>query len=351
MVDYANPSYQFPTRQTAPPKMSINPHLTPRDPYGPPSASSSHSRRRTSSSGVFPAPNYDLYYGANVSHNSYAQQSYYPMATQKQRTNSSSTNTGGSISSLTNLRRSGSTNTTASCGPPATSYVAALRRQKATVWCEKSQPEDAQLIEAQRLAKNKAAQEVVRSPSSKGLTGGSHGLGSGSSSTSSSLRGVGRSHHKLGKGHTNTATIGAGSLITVLEPRLSATEANGDSSDEDGIYMGTHRRSDSGRSSLNSNHRKTMYPSGHRNSSASDIQRKTSGRSSSNHSPSISTTELSDPQQQQPRGKSKTLRVLEETSPDLRMDKAALKRSGSVDEREARTMTMSGLRLVVANPD
>jgi hypothetical protein len=33
------------------------------------------------------------------------------------------------------------------------------------------------------------------------------------------------------------------------------------------------------------------------------------------------------------------------------MDKAALKRSGSVDEREARTMTMSGLRLVVANPD
>jgi hypothetical protein len=348
MVDYANPSYQFPSRQGAPPaKMSINPHLTPRGPYTPPSASSSHSRQRTSSSGVFPAPNYDLYYGANVSHNSYSQQSYYPMATQKQRTNSSSTNT-GSMSSSTHLRRSGSTNTTASCAPPASSYVAALRRQKATVWCEKSQPEDAELIEAQRVAKDKAAMEVVRSSSSKGLN---HGLGSGSSSTSSSLRGVGRSHHKLGKGHSSSAGIGTGSLITVLEPRLSATEANGDSSDEDGIYMGTHRRSDSGRSSLNSNHRKTMYPSGHHNSSASDIQRKTSGRSTSSHSPNISTIELSDPPQQQPRGKSKTLRIPEETSPDQRMDKAALKRSGSVDEREARTMTMSGLRLVVANPD
>jgi hypothetical protein len=58
--------------------------------------------------------------------------------------------------------------------------------------------------------------------------------------------------------------------------------------------------------------------------------------------------------------------ILEETTPELRqssdyfnanaqipagVDKDTLKRRGSVDEHEARTMTMSGLRLVVANPD
>jgi len=35
----------------------------------------------------------------------------------------------------------------------------------------------------------------------------------------------------------------------------------------------------------------------------------------------------------------------------VRRSGSALRRSGSVDEGDVRTMTMSGLRLVVANPD
>lgn len=317
---------------------------------------SSHSRRRTSSSGVFPAVAYDLYYGANS-----PQHPNYPgaMSSQKPRTSSTSTD-GGSRASSTDLRRSVSTNTTASAAPPMSNYVARLRRQKATVWCDRSQPEDQRLLAAQKAAKLKAALELNNGPSSsRGMKGGGHGLGSGASSTTSFT-------HKLGKA-SHHADMGVGSLVKRPPPRLSATEANDDSGDEDDLDMADARGrsgsgSASGRSSLNSNHRSannrasTMYPGEYRNSSYSDVVRKNS-RGSSRGSPNISSTELSESQR-----KFKPTYILEETSPDVRlassyfqqsppMDKAALRRSGSVDEREARTMTMSGLRLVVANPD
>jgi hypothetical protein len=372
MIDYAPPaaSYQFQSRK---PTMSINSHLTPQNPYGPLSASStsSHTRiRPVSSSGAFPSPApYDAYYGAPTPH---PQQAYYPQAPPpNQRTSSSSTITGRSSTSSMQLGRSASTNTTSSSvTSPANNYVAALRRQKATVWCEKSQPEDPRLLAAQRAAKLKAAQKVVGSSSSGSKGGNGHGSGS---SSSTSLRGHGRGHHKLGK--SSALGIGISSLVNQLPPRLSATEANDDSSDGEDLYVsGTHRRSgsQSGRSSLNSNHR--TYTGGQRASSiggisTGSIQRTTSrGSSGSNCSPNMSTTEVAEPQK-----KSRTpphLAALDTSSgvvrrptsyfepapkkptAEVHRSGSTLRRMGSVDEREvARTMTMSGLRLVVANPD
>ncbi|CCX05319.1 hypothetical protein FPQ18DRAFT_5298 [Pyronema domesticum] len=363
MVDYAHASY-FPRRQQGPPpNISINPHLTPHDPYGPLSAASAYSQhsQRRPTSGVFQAPSYDTYYGSNATYNNYTTQPYYATPMQKQRTSSSSTNTtGGSSSGSTQLRRSGSTNTQASIAPPATSYVAALRRQKATVWCEKAQPEDPRLVATQKAAKLKAAMEVMGSSTNK-VRGSGHGLGSGSSSTTS-LRGAVRGHHKLGKnGHSSSsAGIGTNSLVTGLPPRLSATEATGDSDEEDDLYMTSHRRSGSGsgRSSLNSNHRSSrVYPSAHRNSSASDIQRRTSNRSNASSGRSINASNIEMVSSKPPAHVLAEPRAAERTFfnhqklPPPSDPRAALKRSGSVDEGEARTMTMSGLRLVVANPD
>jgi len=391
MVEYVTPSYQFPTRKPglAPVRpLSINPHHASKSPYGPSSGSSSPYRQRSSASGASPASGYDSYPSPNMSQNQ--PQANYPIMPLKQRTDSSSTGKSGSSASM-HLRRSGSTNTTSSTVVPATSnYVAMLRRQKATVWCERSQPEDVGMLEAQRTAKDKAAKEVIGSSSGGIAKGGNHGLGSGSSS-STSLRGVGRTHHhKLGKGSGNLG-IGTGSLVNRPPPRLSATEANGDSDNEDDLYMvggGVHRRSGSGRSSLNSHHRKpnnrtfTMYSNGNRDSSygGGDLRRRASGGSLTSHSTNLSGGEPVEPQLQLPRLKSGSPprfvspHIAEEsstpgntpgvrhangyfdppsfsTSPLPSRNRSALKRSGSVDEGEARTMTMSGLKLVVANPD
>lgn len=315
-------------------------------------------------------------------------QAGYPKMPTKRRTNSQSTKRSNSNAS-THIRRSGSTNTNASASILTTSYVATLRRQKATVWCERSQPEDTRLLAAQKAAKIKAAMEVIGSSTNGGHKGGNHGLGSGSSS-SASLRAVGRAaQHKLGRGTnaSSSAGIGANSVVNGPPQRLSATEATGDSTDEeDNLYMGEsvgglRRRSGSGRSSLNSNHRKanrssaicsTTGPSPDLLSGAGDLQRRTS---SSSQSPSRSSAELGESQQLPPLPRFKNTlsppqlvnpHIFEEGTPGSReasrdyfesmqspktANLEALRRSGSVDERQVRTMTMSGLRLVVANPD
>ena len=303
--------------------MSINSYLTPRNNFAGPtplvshSSASMHARQRTSSSGAFPAPGVLPSLNAQQlsPHQSYH---YYPTPKpQKQRSGSTSTG-----SSSSQLQRSGSTTTTASSSVPVTapraaSYVAALRRQKATVWCERSQPEDVLVLASQKETRL----TVAGGSSSSGGVGGGGGAGLGhgvvSGPSSASLRISARTYHKLGKsGPTSNSSsaaigLGVGSLVSPPPPRLSATEATGDSSDDDDqLYMGTHRRSTSGsgRSSLNSNHHphprphrsvnraSTMYSSGHRNSSASDVQRRLSSRSaSSSNSPNRSSADFADP--------------------------------------------------------
>lgn len=285
-----------------------------------------------------------------------------------------------------------SSNTSASRPVATSSYVSQLRRQKATVWCDRAQHEDPRLLAQQKAAKVKAAMEVIGS-SSSGHLKGQHGLGSASSSTSSIRGGKFKGHHSSSSG--NIGMVG-GSLVGGLPPRLSATEANGDSDEDDeNLYMSpapgsNHRRSGSGRSSLNSNHRKTNR-AGSLNGSTTNLQRQGSqGSTSSYSSPAYdNAVDGTGPVQDQISLTSLPLRktrsppqlvsplILEERTPDLRQSSegyfdsqpaessckpknlpptvvrgpGTLKRMGSVDERESRTMTMTGLRLVVANPD
>ena len=217
------------------------------------------------------------------------------------------------------------------------------------MWCDRAQPEDQRLLAAQRAAKLRAARE----------------LGSAASLT-----------HKLGKAHHAPADVGLASLVNRPPARLSATEANDDSSgdEQDELYMG-RARSGSGRSSLNSNHRSSRvygaraaaHGDAPRKDSLGDMARKDSHGSSARSSPNPSAVELAEPRragapgfileeapaESRPRydEPARTRVVSSYLQPSPPMDRAALKRSGSVDEREARTMTMSGLRLVVANPD
>ncbi|KAI5844195.1 hypothetical protein BZA05DRAFT_177923 [Tricharina praecox] len=398
MVDYAAPSYQFPARNlrpqphggaSGPRTMSMNlTYLAPQNAYRTDNSSQSHSHhlRRTSSSGIYSAQQ-QASHEAYHPHQQQPQQNYQPyppqqnlytpMPIHKHRSSTASTGTVRSSASSTQLGRSCSNNTTNSIpGPSSNNYVAALRRQKATVWCDKSQQEDPRLVASQKAAKARAAKDVV-GPSSSASKGG---LGS-SSSSSTSLRGRASAHHKLGKTNSHTVVgIGANSLVNQPPPRLSATEANDDSGEEDELYMGQHRRSGSGsgRSSLNSNHR--TYANDRRNSSIGGIHRTTStGSGSSTYSPNLSSTELNEPSSQPRAGKTNRTPphfvpyIVEESNPRVtisgggyyetsfpaspvdrnvvRRSGSQLRRSGSVDEGEVRTMTMSGLRLVVANPD
>lgn len=69
-------------------------------------------------------------------------------------------------------------------GGSSVSYVALLRRQKATVWCDRSQTQDPRLAQAQRQAKMRAALEVL---GASGMSGGAYHHGMSPSLLSSSL--------------------------------------------------------------------------------------------------------------------------------------------------------------------
>src|SRR5690606_37467094 len=129
-------------------------------------------------------------------------------------------------------------------------YVATLRKQKATVWCERAQIEDPRIMAAQKAAKMRAVMEVVGSSASSYQNEiNHHGVGSsGSGSPASSLYGGVSSskHNKIlvaaaagvavatvkkkgwhsGHGHSSNKKIimDPGSLIVGAVPtRLSAS--------------------------------------------------------------------------------------------------------------------------------
>ncbi|RPB03519.1 hypothetical protein L873DRAFT_1826184 [Choiromyces venosus 120613-1] len=395
MVDFRAPAYQFPHRKPtgpdAPPPLPtknilrINPNYSSQNSYGPPSAtsSSSHTRRRTSSSGTLPmqgiqgTQTYTQNYNNNFNYN-------YPQTPHMNRRPSVASNSRGGAMDPTvpiTIRRSGSTHTTNSASTTAqNAYVATLRRQKATVWCDRSQHEDPRLLAAQRAAKLRAAMEVVGSSNSAFLSAGHnhHGIGSATGSAASSISG-GRTG-KLGKTWVSAASpgIGGGSLPSGVPTRLSATEVLGDD-DEDDLYSGgagIHKRSGSGKSSLNSNHRRTnrsssMISDTNRNSTTysgttGGLQHRNSRGSTPSYSSTSSIAEEGTPGTTT-KPKSKSEKVSEspsESAPPrpyhtptlqnsgiLRRDNT-LKRRGSLDEQEVvRTMTLSGNRLFVANPD
>lgn len=155
-------------------------------------------------------------------------------------------------SSISDLRRSTSSR---SGGAASTStqqpsgYVALLRKQKATVWCDRAQYEDPRIVAQQRAARQRANQEVTGGRSRASLKPGSRS-NTGISATgkvAAKIRHHGRSPVvglTPGENH-----VGVGGVPL----RLSATEVEAESSDEEdkGLTMARlrHRSTGSSRSS------------------------------------------------------------------------------------------------------
>ncbi|KAL6910744.1 hypothetical protein GGI43DRAFT_391016 [Trichoderma evansii] len=338
----------------------------------------SHSRSRTTSSNVFPAqPQHPP--PMLLSHQMSNQQF------NNRRSPSVSTFSNSSIqppaayrtSSNSDLRRSISNRSFGQ--PQATGYVALLRKQKATVWCDRAQYEDPRLAAQQRAAKKRANLEV---------SGGSRGAGSAGSSsggrTSTGISATGKVAAKIrhhGKtpvvGYANENHVGVGGVPM----RLSATEVEGESSEEEDLASRSHHRrtGSSGRSSVGSSSRRNVSyraSSGTitgapnqpgRRWSPGDTPERTgslveqpedtmpiiddnaSGRAQSTHSGS--SAERADNVGElgtAPRLASKSLMHSALTREKSVKSPEELKRRGSVDER---TATLTSQRLYIANPD
>ncbi|EME43568.1 hypothetical protein DOTSEDRAFT_72816 [Dothistroma septosporum NZE10] len=330
-----------------------------------------HSRTRTSSSNVMPF---------SVSHNSpprqpsvspaysmtqQSQQQQPPVPGQARRTlsnatsSTSSTNTSANLqraptnsaySTTSGVRRSTSSRSNSSISP--TSYVALMRKQKGTVWCDRAQHEDPRILAAQRQAKMRAAAEVA---------GGHNYAGQVRTSTSSSgMVGGVRSkirHHGAAKASAYKATLHPGGAGVPM--RLSASEVDdGNDSDEEssGKY---HQRTGSGRSSVHSGRRGPSYNNSGLHHAYSN------GSTPPQASPVDSMGELREEETPMANGQNNeyfrndeesfdTVAGLPKTNGPTAEERAQknsaddLRRRGSVDDR---TMTMSNTRLFIANPD
>ena len=120
------------------------------------------------------------------------------------------------------IRRSGSSRSAAS----PTSYVALMRKQKATVWCDRSQYEDPRAVAIQKAARVRAEREIVGS-AGRTFTGGS---GSFTGAARAKIR-----HHAKGQ----AAAVGYGPVelvggVGAVPMRLSASEVGEGNSDDDG---------------------------------------------------------------------------------------------------------------------
>ncbi|KAG6029433.1 hypothetical protein E4U41_000344 [Claviceps citrina] len=358
----------------------LEPHATSRPMYQ--ANAHGHSRSGTSSSNVFPVQQPQQTQHPQPQAGSQFPQTVPPHLHPSRR--SPSVNTFSTTSSMqppaayrtsssTDLRRSISSRSGGTNSQPS-GYVALLRRQKATVWCDRAQYEDPRVTAQQRAAKMRANLEVV---------GGGRGALAGSrSSTGISATGKVaakiRHHGKtpvVGYAPGDTNHVGVGGVPL----RLSATEVEGGSSDEDDTQIMSrahHRRTgSSGRSSTGSGRPVGQYrasagsvASGStRRRSPGDTPERTgsladhpeepaklmddaaSGRAQSSRSASsgeradnvgelgITPKLASNSQRHSALTRDKSVKNVQE-----------LKRRGSVDER---TATLTSGRLYIANPD
>ncbi|ATZ46747.1 hypothetical protein BCIN_02g01170 [Botrytis cinerea B05.10] len=239
-----------------------------------------HSRTRTISSNTFPSINYPPQPPPPPQN----QQTLYPGNMQISGFSSRRTPSTGTFSTTASsgngpvpyrgsqdLRRSTSSR---SGNLQPQGYVALMRKQKATVWCDRSQHEDPRLIAQQKAAKERAAAAVLGGPLQGRIsTGGTNSL-VGSNRVTAKIR----HHGKAGLvGYSPGDLVGG---VVGVPMRLSASEVEGGDSDDDGdsgrvLY---HRRTGSGRSSVGSARRGLTYS---RQSGASS----TAGRWSSGHTP------------------------------------------------------------------
>ncbi|CCE28513.1 hypothetical protein E4U22_000765 [Claviceps purpurea] len=275
-------------------------------------------------------------------------------------------------SSSTDLRRSISSRSGGTISQPP-GYVALLRRQKATVWCERAQYEDPRVTAQQRAAKTRANLEVVG--------GGRGALVASRSNTGISTTGKVaakiRHHGKnpvVGYAPGDTHHVGVGGVPL----RLSATEVEGGSDDEDDSQntsrMNHRRTGSSGRSSIGSGRWTGQYRSAgsvasgsqrrrspgdtpeqtgsladHPENSARSMDDAASGRPHSSRSASSgeradSVGELGTVPNLASNSHKHSALIREKSVKTVE----ALKRRGSVDER---TATLTSGRLYIANPD
>lgn len=277
------------------------------------------------------------------------------------------------------LRRSTSSRSNGSVQP--LSYVALLRKQKATVWCDRAQPEDPYMLAKQKQAKMRALQNV-------GSGSGSGTMNSNRTSTGLSSAGgkvVGKIRH-----HGKPAVVGYSpdsNYVGVggVPLRLSATEVEGEDSDDDDMASQRlhHRRTgSSGRSSTAGSIGQGRRGLNYRASTGSGLQMTGGGSQNSRRwtgSGGEDTPErrgsLADTgsEKRPPSDTASGSSSLGERADDVpEMDPAAarlasnslmnatltreksvknpdeLRRRGSVDER---TMTLTSGRLFIANPD
>ncbi|OKL64001.1 hypothetical protein UA08_00358 [Talaromyces atroroseus] len=233
------------------------------------------------------------------------------------------------------------------------SYVALMRRQKGTVWCDRAQPEDPRLQAQKRAAKQRAHLEL-------------HGS-SGRSSTFAS--GKIRHSGKAGPSFSPSTLIGA-----TVPVRLSANEIGDDDGDDHSSEGGPyHRRTGSARSSLGSMQR---YPSGYQRpqgktppNEQADIPEvaetaaATTGAAGPDAAQSLDsandsltsslrdlTTEDQDLHDEHDFGNIGEMGAPAAAPTAMQKAKKAddLRRRGSVDDR---TTSLTGVRLFVANPD
>lgn len=351
--------------------------------YSPQSTVFTHSRSRTTSSNTFPTILYPQ-----------DQRQQYPTTMQVHAYTSRRTPSQGTFSTTASsgngpvptrqgsqdLRRSTSSRSGGLSQP--SSYVALMRRQKATVWCDRAQHEDPRLLAQQKAAKARATMEVS----------GGTGAGRTSTSGSGSFAGGNRVTAKI-RHHGKAGLVGysPGDLVGGMggvPMRLSASEVEGGDSDDDADssrQYAHHKRTGSGRSSIGSGRRGLTYS---RQSGASS----TAGKWSSGNSPPDSLTDLIEAGETPvPAGHQRVKDYFSaegnadgtrsagsgssgeraDNVPEMGTGDAArlasnsllkstvtreksvrnpeeLRRRGSVDER---TMTMSHGRLYIANPD
>ncbi len=149
-----------------------------------------------------------------------------------------------------------------------------MRKQKATVWCDRAQHEDPRLMAQQKAAKMRATMEVIGGD----RAGRTSTSGSGSLAGSNRVTAKIRHHGKSGLvGYSPSELVGG---VGGVPMRLSASEVEGGDSDDDtdSANMYNHRRTGSGRSSVGSGRRGLTYS---RQSAASS----TIGRWSSGNTP------------------------------------------------------------------
>ena len=321
-----NPSYQNISPQT----QSLHRH----------SRSTSSSGLAYPSAGSSPSParyqNTFQAHSRSLSANAYPPMANMNFAMHREPTTISTNTAATSHSSLP--RRSTSSRSAGSTQP--SSYVALMRKQKATVWCDRAQSIDPRLAAQQRAAKQRAVLEVHGQGTQYASSGGR-------TSTLSSSGVVGKIRHggvPRAPGYVGTGNLsGAG-----LPMRLSANEMLGDEEEERGSLDHTHQhqRTGSGRSSANSAQFRSGYP------------RPEAGR----NTPPESVSPPAPPSIPEAAPAAESVdedsfgAAMDMTAPNagkLAVDQAKraedLRRRGSVDER---AMSMgTGVRLFVANPD